>query len=89
MYMTVVTLSTTKNAATTHLNRATLNDAIWAFAAPEARLEHVRVAVRPNQLDIVMFCGGSTAGEVHATAIAICQRICEGSPLLRGWRVRQ
>lgn len=89
MYMTVVTLSTTESAPATHLNRATLNDAIWAFAAPEARLEHVRVALRPHQFDIVMFCGGRTADEAHATAIAICQRVCEGSPLLRGWRVCQ
>jgi hypothetical protein len=89
MYMTVVTLLATESTTTTHLDPATLNDAIWVFAAQEVRLEHVRVAVRPNQLDIVMFCCGVTAGEVRAAAIAICQRVCEGSPLLRGWRVCQ
>jgi hypothetical protein len=65
-----------------------VHDVIWAFATPDTRLEHVRVARNRTQIDIAVFCLAGTEDKARTAAVAVCERACRNSPLLRGWTVQ-
>jgi hypothetical protein len=86
--MTVVTLVVTGVTANRHLDSAMVHDVLWAFATPETALQHARVAVHEDRLDIVVFCIARTPREAHSAAVVVCERACRDSPSLSGWGIR-
>lgn len=86
MYVTIVTL-VPESDESPDPDSTLVHDVIWALATPETGLQHVRVSVRTNAVDIVLFCSTQVAAHAHHAAVALCQRVCAISPLLHGWRV--
>jgi hypothetical protein len=86
--MTVVTLVVTKDSVNRYLDSAMVHDVLWAFATAGTGLEHARVSIHADRLDIAVFCMGRTAGEARSAAVALCERACRDSPSLSGWGIR-
>jgi hypothetical protein len=86
MYMTTVRLCAT-GRANLEVDGALVHDALWARATPEARLEHMRVVVRPGRVDIAIFCRSAGEQQASSSAIRACELACRESPALSGWQV--
>lgn len=87
MYPIIVTLQR-DSAKGDELQSTVLQDIIWALAPSEMGLQHVRVSLRDEQLDIVLFCLAENERAANHIAVGLCRLICTTSPLLQGWRLK-
>jgi hypothetical protein len=89
VYMTVVSLARRPGDRGHQFNTAVATDVIWAFAAPEAKLEHAHVAELGNEVHIVLFFNAQTFSEARSAGLRLCARACHSSPALHDWEVSQ
>jgi hypothetical protein len=87
VYLTIVTLIPESDGISPP-EPSVLRDLILDLATSLVDLQHVRVSVRTDEIDIALFCGAASVGAADAAAVALCQTACEVSPVLCGWRVR-
>lgn len=87
VYLTIVTLVSESDGISPP-DAAEIQDVISRLAASMVDLQHVRVSTGPGKIDIVLFCGATSAASAEAASVALCQKGCDVSPVLRGWRVK-
>ena len=87
--MTVVSLARRQPDRGHQFNTAVAADVIWAFAAPETRLEHAHVAELGNEVHIVLFFNARTFSEARSAGIRLCARACHASPALYDWEISE
>jgi hypothetical protein len=85
--MTIVTLIRSQGDAGFQANYAIIQDAIWAFAGPDAGLEHAHVTTSGGKLRIALFLSARTPDDARSAGIRLCVRACRDSPALRGWEI--
>ncbi|WIX97814.1 hypothetical protein QRX60_27405 [Amycolatopsis mongoliensis] len=87
MYMTTVALAATEGAPQRRLDSNLVVDLLWALAAPELGIQHLRVVTGPGRIRLVVF---SVAADARSGALAgksLCENAIRSAPQLRGWYV--
>jgi hypothetical protein len=86
--ITVLRLEGPADRADAQLAAAIIEDAIWAAARAEDRLEHVYVSARTwrQAVGVVLFHRSAYGAAGTARALDLCRRAVASAPSLAGWR---
>lgn len=90
MQIVVVTFRPPPDAERRDIDPGVLVDILWASAAPDDGLEHIRARAdpRPGDLSLALLLRSSTEEESSTEPVReLCGRAIASSPALTGWTV--